>query len=224
MRQVWQGVQQAVISVSVKSDINRVLAELDGARAGSKKAISAALNRVADTVASRSARKATDVFNINLRDVRPFITARGAKATAGRLAAYIAFKIQAVPQELFKPRIRMQTFTIKGKHGTFKRKLPTVFFKRYRAGQYKYVKSFFPLHTRTTGRLSQGDKLKRRIGADRNKLTGVRFYIMPPRFVAEVLIPNGKEIIGERFEIEFRSAYRRFVQGSTGRTKRLNDN
>lgn len=107
----------------------------------------------------------------------------------------------------------------------YTRTLPTIWVKRFRNGSAKQLGAYFPLHQRTSGALAGGESVRRRVGSNAsgrgvsrdaqyegNKLTGVRYYTFPKRFLAEIQ-PQLVEFVGSRGQVELRAAYRKWFRG-----------
>lgn len=183
-------------------------------------ALVASINRVVRDTRSRVVRKTTEIYNISARDLRPYVSAKSASKNDPN--ALIRMHVRAIPIEFFKPRVKMQTFTFQVRGKTVTRKLPAIYLRRYRGGAEKYVAPAFPLTQRRTGLVARGEKVRRRIGADRDRLTRIRYYTFPKQFVDEVLLPDAQQFIPERMRVELRSAIRRYSAKSGLRTLRGN--
>lgn len=161
-------------------------------------------------------------YAIAAADLDPYITFTAARSAQG--GASVRLLARPLPLSVFRPTVKMQTFTLRSSAGrTYKRKLPTIWLKRFVKGSAKQLKPYFPLHQRSTGPLASDDRAARRIGTPGNfvfnsqgapsdKLTGVRFYTFPKRFLQK-LRPQLVEFIGDRGNLELRGAFRKRFKG-----------
>lgn len=179
------------------------------------KSLVEAINRTARDLRVRMVRKTTDVYNISPRELSPYVTV--SRASAGQILAKVSLKIRAIPIEAFKPRVRLQNFTYQVRGRTVTRKLPAIYLKRYRNGTEHYVAPAFPLSQRSGGVLKRGEQVRRRIGRDRDRLTRLRYYTFPRKFVDDVLLPDALQFIPEHVLGEIRRQTRRF-NSKLGRT------
>ncbi|MCX7062842.1 MAG: hypothetical protein NTZ11_18395 [Gammaproteobacteria bacterium] len=181
----------------------------------------AGLNRTIARARTFAGRKTTETYNLSTRDIAPFIRTRNV-TRSGPLEGSLDLRVRAIPIETFKPRVVMQRFTYAIRGQMVTRRLPTIELKRFRKGNPKKIPGAFPLQQRVTGRLRTGDKVRRRIGSDRNRLTNIRYYTFPKRFVNETLLPEVRAFVGPRLRIEIDAAFRKFNLATGQRTLRGN--
>lgn len=170
----------------------------------------------ADLTAAATRKKAIQLttrrYNLDEDTLAPFVTL-GQTGTAGQTDGYASVRLMArpIPIAVFNPTVRMQPVRIaKRNGGTYTRRLPTVWVKRFRSGGAKQLKPFFPLEQRVDG--ATADSIRRRIGAGRDRLTGPRFYTFPKRFLDEIR-PQLVEFVGDRGSGELQGAYRKWLKG-----------
>lgn len=167
------------------------------------------LNRTIARARTFAGRKTVETYALSTREIAPYVVARNATlGFDGQLEGSVDLRIRAIPIETFKPRIVVRRFTYAMNGHVVTRRLPTVELQRFRQGAPKLVRPAFPLTQRSTGRLRSGDKVRRRIGPDRGRLTRIRYYTFPRKFVDEVLAPAVREFVGPRLQIEFDNAFR----------------
>ncbi len=165
------------------------------------------VNRVANTVRSQAAKRTSAVYNLRQKTLRDAISIKG--ASKGDDTATVTLHIRAVPLTEFSPRVRMQTFKFTDSLGRkVNRRLPTVRLRIFRGGSPRYIRPAFPLRQRYSGGLAAGDTIRRRTGSARGKLTSLRYYTFPNRFLRERLMPQLRDVVDDRLGIEFRAAHR----------------
>lgn len=172
-----------------------------------------ALNKVITAARTVASRKTTETYRLSTRQVLPYITARKVSASAGELSGSLELSIKPISIEAFKPRVVMKTVSYTWRGRTVTRRLATIEVQRFVDGAPKLVGPAFPLTQRRTGLLRAGEQVRRRIGKDRNKLTRIRYYTFPRKFVAEQLAPAVQAFAPERFAIELLAARRFTTKG-----------
>lgn len=183
-------------------------------------ALVTSINRVARDLRSRVVKKSLEVYNISSRELTPYVAIR--RASRSSMRGSVSLQVRAISIEAFRPRVRMQSFTYKIRGKEVTRKLPAIYLRRFKGGAEKYIGPAFPLHQRTTGVLKRGDKVRRRIGAARDRLTRIRYYTFPKQFTEEVLLPDAQAYIGPAIAVEMRRAFRRYSPRSGLRPLRGN--
>lgn len=151
-------------------------------------------------------------YNLDEQTLDPYVTT-GYTGTGGRSDGWASVRLLArpIPISVFNPTVRMRNVRIaKRAGGSYVRKLPTIWVKRFRAGGLKQLKPFFPLHQRTDGATT--DEIRRRIGSGRERLTVPRFYTFPKRFLDEIR-PQLVAFVGERGQVELNGAVRKRLRG-----------
>lgn len=165
------------------------------------------VNRVANTVRSQAAKRTSAVYNLRQKTLRTAISIKG--ASQGDDTATVTLHIRAVPLTEFSPRVRMQTFRFTDSLGRrVNRRLPTVRLRIFKSGSARYIRPAFPLRQRYSGGLAPGDTIRRRAGSSRGKLTALRYYTFPNRFLRQRLMPQLRDVVDDRLGIEFRAAHR----------------
>lgn len=167
-------------------------------------------------------------YNLSEDDLEPYVV--GSYGTGGRSDGWSSVRLLArpIPISTFRPEVRMRSFRLmsRGRRPrAYTRTLPTVWVKRFRNGSAKQLGGYFPLHQRSSGTLAGGESVRRRVGGNAsgrgvsrdgqyegNKLTGVRYYTFPKRFLAEIQ-PQLVEFVGSRGQVELRAAYRKWFRG-----------
>lgn len=194
------------VSFDLQGDaaVRRSLGELGR---NARPAMVTSINRTSRDLRARVVKRTVQVYNLSRRELNPYVIIRG--ATASRISATVTLQVRAVPIEAFRPRVRMQAFTFKLRGRSITRTLPAIYLKRFRAGAEKYVAPAFPLHQRTSGLLLKGDSVRRRVGDDRARLTRIRYYTFPREFVTRQLLPDARQFVPERVELELDRALRR---------------
>lgn len=178
-----------------------------------------AINRTTRNLRARVVTRSTEVYNIGRRDLAPFVTVR--QASASKVSGSVRLLVRAIPIEFFRPRVRMQAFTFRRHGKTVTQQLPAIYLRRFKNGGEKYVGPAFPLSQRRSGPLRRGERIRRRIGEQRDRLTRIRYYTFPKQFTEEVLLPDAQAFIGPSINIELRRALRR-RNARGGRTLRGN--
>lgn len=168
------------------------------------------LNRAAERARTFAIRRTSEIYNLSTRQLQPYLRLRRAASTGftGSVSASLNFLLRAIPIEQFKPRIEMRQFTVNVRGRPVRRRLATVLLQLYRAGAPKIVTPAFPLRQRATGRLRPGESIRRRVGAARDRLTRIRYFTFPQRFLDETLLPDTAAFAGETLRVEFDRALR----------------
>lgn len=163
--------------------------------------------------AAQVARKATsEVYNLTERTLADYISIR--QATVSQSFARVRLRIKAVPLSAFGARIKMQRFRFTDSLGrNVNRLLPTVHLKLYRAGGVKHFRSLFPLRQRSDGPLYEADRIKRRIGKERLKLTVPRYFTFPKRILNETVLPRIIAEVPDVLVTKFGAAFRKLFKG-----------
>ena len=203
--------------------LDGALTEVGALPAAAREAANAAAELTARATRLEAIRLTTRRYNLDADTLDPYVV--GSYGKGGRTDGWSSVTLLArpVPIQVFNPAVRMRTFRLvsRGRRPkTYSRSLPTIVVKRMRQGSAKQLHPYFPLHQRTSGPLSPGDAVRRRIGSGRgdgrsvktpysgNKLTGVRYYTFPKRFLDEIK-PQLVEFVGDRGQVELRGALRK---------------
>jgi len=181
----------------------------------------AALNRTIDRARTLVGRKTVETYNLSTRQIAPYITARRVSRSASQLEGSVDLHLRAINIEAFRPRVVIRSFTYVISGHTVTRRLPTIEVQRFRDGTPKLVRPAFPLHQRRSGLLRRGEEIRKRTSADRDKLTRIRYYTFPRRFIEQVLTPTVADFVGPRLSIELDAAVRGFT-ARRGRALRSN--
>lgn len=195
------------VSINVRGDAE-IRAALRDLNQRAKPSLVTAINRVSRDLRTRVVRKSIEVYNISRRDLMPFVTQR--RASGNNVRGSVSLRVRAIPIEFFRPRVKMQDFTYTRGGRSITQRLPSVYLKRFKNGAEKYVGPAFPLTQRRSGALRRGEKVRRRIGPERDRLTRIRYYTFPKQFTEEVLLPDAVAYIGPAISVELRRAFRRF--------------
>lgn len=175
-----------------------------------ERAALAGLQAAADAAVSLAVDRTSAVYNLTPDKVRQYVKTRNVSVKS----AWVQLQIRAIPIEEFAPEIRMKQYTWRDKLGrSHTQKLPSVYFQRMRNGKPRLVRPAFPLQQRTSGQLREGGTIRRRIGAARDRLTNIRYFSFPKRFLRDDLVPAVKERMVEGYGVEFRSAFRKRQRG-----------
>lgn len=166
------------------------------------------LNRAAQRARAFAIRRTSEIYNLTARQLQPYLVLR--RASRGQNSASLVFRLRAIPIEQFKPRIEMRRLTYTRLGRSITRRLATVHLQLFRSGPAEYVRPAFPLQQRTSGRLRTGEKIRRRIGPVRDRLTLLKYYTFPLKFLQETLLPQTAAFAGETLNIEFERAVRRW--------------
>lgn len=182
----------------------------------------AALNRTIERARTFAGRKTVETYNLSTRQIAPYVRARKVTVRADKLEGSVDLQIRAIPIETFRPQVVMRQITYSVRGRTVTRRVATIELQRFRNGTPKLVRPAFPLQQRRTGRLRAGEKVRRRTGRARDKLTKIRYYTFPRKFVAETLAPAVREFVGPRIRIELDAAFRAFSARAGRNTLRRN--
>lgn len=165
------------------------------------------LNKIGREIRSAGISKMRETYNLSRNALAPYIVLR--RASYSNLSASLQFRVRALPIEAFKPRVEMRPVQIKTRRGTRVQKLPHVLLQRYVGKAAKVIPSAFPLRQRRTGRLKSGEQVRRRISKLRGRLTRLRYYVFPERYLFGKLLPHLKSLAGAAIGVQFRNAVRR---------------
>jgi hypothetical protein len=208
----------ASFDVTLKGS-DRALKELGALPGLTEQAGIEAANVTAKGTRQYALKLTTQRYNLDVEDLEPFIALR--EATTPRGGASVTLKARAIPISAFKPQVRIQSFRLVSrgnKPKTYTRRLPTIYVQRFRSGSPKHLHPYFPLHQRTDGALSPTDRVRRLVaskgktGDYTDRLTGVRYYTFPKRFLNEIR-PKLAAYVGERGSVELNAAFRKRLAG-----------
>lgn len=175
----------------------------------SRSQVASRINKVARAARSDGIAKMRETYNISRNSLSPYLVLN--RASPSKLEASLRFKIKAVPIEAFKPRVQMRPTTIKTRRGTRVQRLPYILLNRYVGKAPKVIPGAFPLKQRTSGPLRSGEKVRRRTSHKRGKLTRLRYYVFPERFLFGELLPylrtraNGALVENFRYVVRTRT-------------------
>lgn len=178
-----------------------------------RKAAETSVKVLVERARDRVVELTTKTYNLDADKVGEFITLGG--PGDGTARASLTLKVRAIGIEAFNPEIRMVRFSGPDKLGRryANRELPEVRLARLRGKPLRRVTGAFPLRQRTPGALQSGEDIRRRTGTAREKLTRIRFFTFPRKFVREALLPAIRATVTELSGIEVREAFRRFSRG-----------
>lgn len=179
-----------------------------------------ALNKVIEASRGVVVDKTTDTYRLGKGVIRRHVSTRRASQSADGLSGSVELDVRPIPVEDFKPRVQMRDVTFEWRGRQVTRRLAGVYLQRFVRGTPKLVGPAFPLRQRRSGQLRRGENIRRRIGADRAKLTRIRYYTFPRRFVREELEPALAAFVPARFSVELAAAVR-FNQTKDGQTRRV---
>lgn len=170
------------------------------------------LNKIGRAVRTAAIDHMRETFNLSRPVLGLYMVLN--RARASNLAASVRFRLKGVPLEFFNPRIEMRPVPIHTRRGTRVQRLPHVIVKRYTKRGAHVIPGAFPLRQRTTGRFKAGsDRIRKRISAAREKLTRMRFYVFPQRYLYGDLLPFVKNLATDRLAIDFRNTVRTTRRG-----------
>lgn len=182
--------------------------------AQAKPALVSSINRVSRDLRTRVVRKTTEFYNVRPRVLREYVILR--QASKNSLSGGANLEIRALPVNAFSPRVRMQRFTFQRRGQQVTQQLPAVYVTLLKSEGPQYAKPAFPLQQRTSGAIRPAEKVRRRIGERRDRLTNIRYYTFPKQFIEDVIVPDVAPFIPERMELEIDRAYRRFTKRRPG--------
>lgn len=175
-----------------------------------ERAALAGLQAAADAAVNLAVDRTSAVYNLTPDKVRQYVKTRNVSVKS----AWVQLQIRAIPIEEFEPEIRMKRYSWRDKLGRqHSQMLPSVYFQRLRNRKNRLVRPAFPLQQRTSGQLRAGGTIRRRIGAARDRLTNIRYFSFPKRFLRDDLVPSVKERMVDDYGVEFRSAFRKRQRG-----------
>lgn len=191
-------------------------AMLSGLAQAADQAVRESINTVAERVEKAAVDKTLDRYNIKRNTLQQSVSLR--RASAGQNSATVTLQVKAIPFEEFSPTVRMQAVPVRafGRYQT-RRMQAYVRVKYYKRGGAKLVPGAFPLRQRSGGPLQTGDRIRRRTGAARDKLTVLRYFTFPKRHLA-ALVPELEKLAGDGVAVEFNPAWRSALQGKSGRS------
>lgn len=195
------------IDVRGDAEVRKALRELG---ASATPALVSSINRVTRDMGSRIAKQASETVNLSRSEIRQYIAL--GKATKNQASAITRLKVRRVPIELFKPRVEMRVFNFVSRKGkSYRRKLPTIHLRRLRNGPEEYVQPAFPLTQRRSGKLRSGEKVQRRVGEDRERLTRISYFSFPKEFIEGKVLPDIDAFVPPRLRAEIDRALQRTV-------------
>lgn len=169
--------------------------------------IASRLNKIGRQIRTAGIAKMRETYALSRNAIAPYLVLR--RASPGRLYASLQFRARAVPIEAFKPRVEMRPVEIKSRSGTRIQRLPHILLNRYVGKAPKLIPGAFPLRQRNTGRLRSGEKVRKRTSRARGKLTPLRYYVFPERYLNDELLPHLQRLAGPALQISFRNVLRK---------------
>ncbi len=173
--------------------------------------LQAGLNRTSTRARTLAARKTSEVYNLSTRALAPLIRVRRVTRNSATLEGGLDLKVQNLPIQAFRPRVVMRTFTYVLRGKTVTRRLPTVEVQRLRGEPFKTVQPAFPAKQRRSGQLRRSEKVYRRLGQSRKKLTSFRYYTFPRLYIDDTLKPMVKEFVRDNLERELAGAFKGLI-------------
>lgn len=177
----------------------------------SRSQVASRINRVARATRTDAIAKMRETYNLSRNALAPYLVLSRASPT--NLGAALRFKAKAIPLEAFKPRVEMRPTQIQTRRGVRTQRLPYILLNRYVGKAPKVIPGAFPLRQRTTGRLRSGEKVRKRTSKARGKLTYLRFYLFPQRYLFGTLLPY----LRDRANGALVENFRYLVRARTGR-------
>ena len=174
----------------------------------------AGLNRTIERARTLAGRRTSEEYNLSTRQLLRYVKARKVTRKSNKLEGSVDLSIQPIRLEEFRPRIVMKQFTyvIRGK--TVTRRLATVRIRHRRNVPLATVQPAFPEKQRESGSFVRTDRIFRRVGAARDKLTFLRFHTFPLKFIDEKLLPSVQQFAGPRLQIEMDQAFKAYASGA----------
>lgn len=199
--------------VTRATGIDETAALLAAQPAAIENAIDASVRLLVERARDKVVEVTTATYNLDDATVREYLQVGGAGDGKGR--ASLTLKVRALGIEAFNPVVNMVRFTRADSLGRkyANRELPEVRLSRLKGKTPRRVTGAFPLQQRTPGSLQGGERIRKRTSAAREKLTQIRFFTFPRKFVRESLLPAVRAVVLENAGIEVREAYRRFSGG-----------
>lgn len=169
------------------------------------------VNSVARHLAQVARDKTAEVYNLAPSVLDSFIRVK--EASEDGSGAEVTLQVRAIPYENFDPKVEFAPTPVRafGRAQTTIVPLAQVAIKLFRRGTPRVLKGVFPLKQRKSGQLQPGEKLRRRIGPRRDRLTGLRYVTFPERFL-ERLLPELQQQAGDDVTLQFSAAWRSAVQ------------
>ena len=184
-----------------------------------RRAASLSLRVAAEAASNAAVDRTTATYNLDADVVREFVQIR--QISEGDDSATVTLQVRAIHIEAFAPEIRMRRFRYTDKLGrVVDRLLPSVYVARLRGRQARFLRPAFPLRQRTDGPLNAGERIRRRAGESRSRLTKLRYFSFPKKFLRDDLLPAATAAAGDGFAVEFRALFRRL--SSRGRRELRN--
>lgn len=154
-------------------------------------------------------------YNISPVTLRENIFVRRASVAANLVRGSVDMQIKAIPLTEFGAQVRMVPFRGPDSRGRkyVSRALPQVTVALYKGQRPRALPGAFPLTQRSPGAIFAGESVRKRVGADRGRLTGFRFYTFPKRLTDKVLKEAQREV-GKQLALRFRVAVRVYRRGS----------
>jgi hypothetical protein len=164
-------------------------------------------------VAEKAVDWTADRYNLSKDTLRRHVVVRRASVRADGIRGSVDLHIKAIPLTEFGPQVRMRKLSVHSLTGRlFQRELPTVEVSLYRGRRPRVLPGGFPLRQRNSGHLQAGDSIRRRIGKERGRLTGFRYYTFPRR-VTDRLLPELRTLAEGRLTVMLRVAIRKQRKG-----------
>lgn len=160
-------------------------------------------------------RRTSQQYNLSEATLSQYVSVRRASVRADSVSGSVTLQIAAVPLTEFGAQVRMVRYTGPDSRGRRYRSrlLPEVRVALYRGKAARKLPGAFPLRQRGSGALRGGEAVRKRVGAQRGRLTGFRYFTFPKRLTDRLLVEAQREI-GTQFGVTFRVAYRKWIRGA----------
>jgi hypothetical protein len=213
------------MSIKVKvTGLNEAARDLGQTPESLRESARSAVDATVEHVRQQAISRASARYNLSEQTLSSFVVARKASVRADSASGSVQLQIKAIPLTAFDARVRMRAVTLREAFGrptqAYRRQLPTVELALYRGQRARPLPGGFPLQQRTSGALRGGESVRRRVGTERDRLTGFRFYTFPKR-VTDKLLPELQAEAGKELSMQLRVAYRKQFRGM--HVLRLND-
>lgn len=166
-------------------------------------------------------RRTGEKYNLSEATIREHVFARRVSRTKDGARGSLELQVKAIPLEEFSAQVEFVSRRLNRAFGrpsrSYQRKFARVRVALYKGQRARVLPGGFPLNQRRAGLLRTGERVRKRIGSSRDRLTGFRYYTFPRR-LTDRLLRETQDEVSKNLSVSFRVAFRK--EGS--RTLRFN--
>lgn len=193
------------------SGLTAVQAALSGMPDLARKGAAVGLHRAVQRLQGRVVKKAAETIALKQSVLRDSVRLSLEGLKEPNPSASVTLVVRPVRVQEFPVRVRMVEVGLRSRAGrTFVRRLPVVEAQIYK-GRYSHLPSGFPLRQRFSGALVSGEKVRRRTGNARDKLTAFAMRTFT-RKLLDTLVPELRAEGAQIAQVEVERAMQKLIR------------